>query len=339
MGITAYMTLETRAILTAGRLLPAHPRELGGVALLLLTASCVPDYGVAPRTVSAVAPPIVAPQPAAALVPQALVAVTPGTAEAINASMPVSTAPNPAARAFDVTSRSGADQRRSLDCLTAAIYYEAASESEDGQRAVAQVVLNRARHPSYPATVCGVVYQGPMRPGGGCQFTFTCDGAMARLPSVAGWARARRIAADALAGTVYAPVGHATHYHTRQVLPVWAARLVKSAEIGAHIFYRFGGGSGAPAAFRQAYRGSEPDPNALARRSLLASVSVKPPGPAPAAIPAAARAPMIVADPDDQLPVMQLTTAGLPESGIREEYRNSGMPHEEIAAAATAPAR
>src|SRR4051812_14116005 len=67
---------------------------------------------------------------------------------------------------------------RSLECLTQAIYYEARSESDAGQRAVAQVVLNRVRHPAYPDSVCGVVYQGSAR-ATGCQFTFTCDGAMA----------------------------------------------------------------------------------------------------------------------------------------------------------------
>jgi spore germination cell wall hydrolase CwlJ-like protein len=75
------------------------------------------------------------------------------------------------------------------DCLTAAIYYEAASEPDDGQRAVAQVVLNRVAHPAYPKTVCGVVYQGSER-GTGCQFTFTCDGALARKPSRYFWDRA-----------------------------------------------------------------------------------------------------------------------------------------------------
>ena len=54
--------------------------------------------------------------------------------------------------------------------------------------------------PAYPNSVCGVVYQGPQRAGGGCQFTFTCDGSLAAAPGGPGWARARRIAAAALAG-------------------------------------------------------------------------------------------------------------------------------------------
>jgi spore germination cell wall hydrolase CwlJ-like protein len=335
---TALMMLETRALIYAGRLVPAHPREWTAAAMLLLTASCVPGQVDAPRIASVAAPAVAPLPPEEALVPQALVAVAPGTAAAINASIPLSTAPNPAARAFDATDKAAADQLRSLDCLTAAVYYEAASESEGGQRAVAQVVLNRARHPAYPGTVCGVVYQGPMKPGGGCQFTFTCDGSLRRAPSASGWARARRIAADALAGKVYAPVGHSTHYHTRQVLPVWASRLVKSAEIGAHIFYRFGGGAGAPAAFARTYRGGEPNPAALAARSLASAPVIR----ASAALPAARRVSnpeLLVSAPDDNLPVVVLTTEGLPESTIREEYRHSGMPRPEIAAAAAAPVR
>jgi len=87
----------------------------------------------------------------------------------------------PAARAL----RAGGtalDQMRALTCLTQAVYYEAASEPDGGQRAVAQVVLNRVAHPAYPKTVCGVVYQGSER-STGCQFTFTCDGALARMPN------------------------------------------------------------------------------------------------------------------------------------------------------------
>ena len=68
-------------------------------------------------------------------------------------------------------SRDPATRDRALLCLTQAIYYEARSESEDGQRAVAQVVLNRVRHTAYPNSVCGVVFQGSHR-SSGCQFSF-----------------------------------------------------------------------------------------------------------------------------------------------------------------------
>ena len=149
------------------------------------------------------------------------------------------------------------DQSRALQCMTMAIYYEAASESDAGQRAVAQVVLNRVAHPTYPDTVCGVVFQGSARKTG-CQFTFTCDGSLARQPSRLAWDRARRIAQDMLHGGVYAPVGLATHYHTIEIHPYWASSLDRVGTIGAHHFYRWKGRAGQPAAFRFAHSGREP---------------------------------------------------------------------------------
>lgn len=163
---------------------------------------------------------------------------------------------SPAARAMRVDN-SGVDRSRALQCMTAAIYYEAASEADAGQRAVAQVVLNRVAHPAYPATVCGVVYQGSER-ATGCQFSFTCDGSLARRPSRLFWERARAVAHQALSGQVYAPVGLATHYHTTQVSPYWAPSLHYLGTIGAHRFYSFRGAAGRPSAFRFAYLGGEP---------------------------------------------------------------------------------
>lgn len=151
---------------------------------------------------------------------------------------------------------SSEDRWRALQCLTSAIYYEAASEPDAGQRAVAQVVLNRVAHPAWPNTVCGVVYQGSERPG--CQFSFACDGSLARKPMKAFWDRARRVAADALAGYVYAPVGLATHYHTTAVHPYWAPSLSFIGTIGAHRFYSWAGAAGRPSAFTARYFGGEP---------------------------------------------------------------------------------
>jgi len=133
-------------------------------------------------------------------------------------------------------SRDPATFDRSLQCLTEALYYEARSESDEGQRAVAQVVLNRVRHPAYPNTVCGVVYQGSERTTG-CQFSFTCTGVMGPIGEPAAWDRARRIAADALRGSVYRRVGLAVNYHTTAIRPYWAPSLVTQATVGAHIFY------------------------------------------------------------------------------------------------------
>ena len=127
-------------------------------------------------------------------------------------------------------------RERALECLTQAVYYEARSESDNGQRAVAQVVLNRVRHPAFPKTVCGVVYQGAQ--GRGCQFSFACNGAMHANRESAAWKRARRVAVRALAGAGMAQVGAATHFHTTGVAPNWGPQLLRVSQVGLHIFYR-----------------------------------------------------------------------------------------------------
>jgi spore germination cell wall hydrolase CwlJ-like protein len=178
---------------------------------------------------------------------------------------------SPAARSLQIMGNF-TDQARAQQCLTQAVYYEAASEPDAGQRAVAQVVLNRVMHPSYPSTVCGVVYQGSERTTG-CQFSFTCDGALARVPSRYFWERAAGVARAALAGYVYQPVGLATHYHTIAVHPYWAPSLNYLGTIGAHRFYSFNGRAGSAGAFRTAYVGGEPLPAPNARSSIPAGAN------------------------------------------------------------------
>ena len=178
-------------------------------------------------------------------------------ARAYNTGIPFSTLPILAARPFIMPPTQVEDYARALDCLTAAIYFEAANEPSEGQQAVAQVIINRMRHPAFPKTICGVVFQGSER-STGCQFSFTCDGALTRTPSIAGWARARAVAGAALNGSVAAGVGMATHYHADFVSPYWAERLVKMRKIGAHIFYRWTGAWGLPGAFTGAHLGAEP---------------------------------------------------------------------------------
>jgi hypothetical protein len=146
---------------------------------------------------------------------------------------------------------------RAEDCLTQAIYYEGALEPEAGQRAIAQVVLNRVRHPQYPNSVCGVVFEG-QHLATGCQFTFTCDGSRRRAPIAGIWRKANLIAKAALGGAVTKEVGLATHYHADYVQPYWASSLDPAGQIGRHIFYRWRGGAGRPAAFSSAYAGREP---------------------------------------------------------------------------------
>jgi hypothetical protein len=169
------------------------------------------------------------------------------------------------------------DSARALHCMTQAIYFEAAREPVRGQQAVAQVVLNRVRHPAYPKSICAVVYQGAARPTG-CQFTFTCDRALRWSPQPALWRRAQDVAKRALAGFVDRDVGSATHYHAAYVVPYWAPTLIKMTQVGQHIFYRWTGPWGEPPAFVGRYAGREADLSP----TLLASLDPRTPDGAPA---------------------------------------------------------
>ena len=145
---------------------------------------------------------------------------------------------------------------QALRCMTQAVYFEAGFEPLAGQQAVAQTVINRVRHPGYPKSICGVIYEGAAR-GTGCQFSFTCDGSLQRQISPAMWTNAEIVARRALSGFVMKDVGAATHYHADYVYPYWAPTLVKLRTVGAHVFYRWTGPSGTQAAFKGRYSGNE----------------------------------------------------------------------------------
>lgn len=169
-------------------------------------------------------------------------------AEAANAAVAFHPSPD-VAPPWPAAALTGIAHDRAVDCLAAAAWYEA-GDAPDGERAVAQVVLNRARHPAFPASVCGVIFQGSERKTG-CQFTFTCDGSLsARRPSASAWVRARAIAQAALTGAVARDVGLATHYHADYVVPYWRDGLVKLAQVGAHLFYRWPGFWGSRSALK-----------------------------------------------------------------------------------------
>ena len=150
--------------------------------------------------------------------------------------------------------RGALDQSRDLECLSQAIYYEARGETAQGQAAVAQVVLNRVRHPAFPKSVCAVVFQGAKN--GGCQFSFACDNSTHRNVEGIAWRRAEKVAAQALDGQVMSDIGNATHFHVVGLSTPWGPRMMKVAQVGAHVFYRFGGHTGAPGMFH-----AEPQPS------------------------------------------------------------------------------
>ncbi|MDZ7824460.1 MAG: cell wall hydrolase [Ahrensia sp.] len=133
--------------------------------------------------------------------------------------------------------------KQEQQCLAEGIYFEARGEPEAGQAAVAQVILNRVRNPSYPNTICGVVYQNKSW-FNRCQFSFACDGIRDRVSSRASWKTAQEIATAVSVGRIwFKEVGSSTHYHATYVSPPWARKMKRVGKIGLHIFYRtYGGG-------------------------------------------------------------------------------------------------
>ena len=131
------------------------------------------------------------------------------------------------------------------NCLASAVYFEARSESQRGQLAVARVILNRAGAPHYPSTICGVVYQGASHLNA-CQFSFACDGQPDLPEQGRAWDAALAVAALALAGDKEMDdeqmriVSTATHYHADYAKPGWSKSLQRLTKIGRHIFYSQG---------------------------------------------------------------------------------------------------
>ncbi len=164
-----------------------------------------------------------------------LAALPPGSAMAQTSLTPKS---EPLARSHYAALIPDSHQFREMRCLAEAIYFEARSEPEEGQAAVAQVVLNRVRHENYPDSVCGVVYQNRHR-FLACQFTFACEGRSLRITEPEPWRVAVQIATDVVSGKIYlTDVGASTHYHADYVRPRWAKRLKRMDAIGRHTFYK-----------------------------------------------------------------------------------------------------
>ena len=113
------------------------------------------------------------------------------------------------------------------------------------------------RHPAYPKSVCGVVYQGSERRTG-CQFSFTCDGSLLRAPM------ARPVARGAVGRRRRArrPCRAAASAPLRITMPITCCRngpssSARSSRLGRHIFYRFIGGWGRAGAFNGTWTGIE----------------------------------------------------------------------------------
>ncbi|WP_322964453.1 cell wall hydrolase [Sphingomonas fuzhouensis] len=234
--------------------------------------------------------------------PVANLDLPPDIARRINALTPFARGANPAARPFRLDEATP-DRQAAEACLAAAVYYEAGSDPM-GQAAVAQVVLNRVRHPAFPKTVCGVVTQGAER-STGCQFSFMCDGSLRRrVPSPAALTLAQATARWALGGGVFRAVGSATHYHADYVVPRWSGAMDKVLAFHTHLFFRWRGPAGAASLLRASPAPGE-RPGALA-----AFLSATMPGGEGAATTAADPAATTPTGATDGAP-----TAALPASG------------------------
>ncbi len=195
-----------------------------------------------PGTFEADKAPASAPDPGIAALPpddtitQHVHAGLPASDGAPGSSVTPKSIPAPRSNYADLISEP--NQFKEMRCLAEAIYFEARSEPEDGQAAVAQVILNRVRHGNYPDSVCGVVYQNRHRYLA-CQFTFACEGRTLRITEPASWRIAVQIATDVVSGKIYlSDVGASTHYHADYVRPYWARRLKRMDTIGRHTFYK-----------------------------------------------------------------------------------------------------
>jgi spore germination cell wall hydrolase CwlJ-like protein len=122
-----------------------------------------------------------------------------------------------------------------FNCLVQAVYFEAGQEIPEGQRAVAEVILHRVDDPRFPKTVCGVIRDKNPK---GCQFSWWCDGKSDATPDADRWATAKQAVVDVLDGAYPDPTNGALFYHARFVRPRWSKKLVRTAAIGGHIFYR-----------------------------------------------------------------------------------------------------
>jgi N-acetylmuramoyl-L-alanine amidase len=132
----------------------------------------------------------------------------------------------------ELVARHGATQTqdREHECLAIATYFESKGEPLDGQLAVAQTILNRARSGRFASTVCGVV----MQPG---QFSFVRGGSFPTIArSSQQWKQAVAISAIAREGVKKSTVGNALFFHARYVSPGW--KLTRLASVGNHVFYR-----------------------------------------------------------------------------------------------------
>ena len=124
-----------------------------------------------------------------------------------------------------------------LNCLALNIYHEARNEPDEGQFAVAHVVLNRISDPRFPETACKVIRQGGERVRHRCQFSWWCDGRSDRPRNLRKWRNIKAMAEAVYWGRSVDPTGGALWYHADYVSPYWGRVFKRTRQIGRHIFY------------------------------------------------------------------------------------------------------
>lgn len=134
---------------------------------------------------------------------------------------------------------------KQLACLAKNIYYEAGSESVQGQAAVARVVMNRINY-GFGKNPCAVIYQvhhiptesdGKLIKIKQCQFSWVCEGKGEPNKHSEKYKQAEQVAYEVLANDAYSDVlpKHAVYFHATYVDPMWPYKQIK--RIGNHIFY------------------------------------------------------------------------------------------------------
>ena len=131
-----------------------------------------------------------------------------------------------------------AEDNKEYHCLVEAIYFEARSESDIGQLAVANVILERVRHEDHPNTICDVVHEWKYYPRlHKCSFSYYCDGKTEVMYEKDSLSSVMQIATLALEGATVEDTYSSTHYHSRHVQPYWASEMLYIGSIGEHLFY------------------------------------------------------------------------------------------------------
>lgn len=132
-----------------------------------------------------------------------------------------------------------ASAEEEIRCLALNIYFEARSESHQGQLAVGYVTMNRVVSKRFPDTVCKVVWQRR-------QFSWTHDGKSDRPREARAWEKAQAVAKyiysnyhrfmEITKGATDITRGALHYYAPKMANPIWAKEMITVAQIGDHVF-------------------------------------------------------------------------------------------------------